>query len=100
MLKTYKFKCCCEACTNNYEIFALDTSFTDPCFEQKFPEDEYTLVMTGRDLELTSEFFDRACNYMKKYGMKNYYSVAEIHMMYFSMLRCLTVALDCRENFN
>lgn len=96
MLKTYKFKCCCEACTNNYKMFGPDAPFTDRSFVQKFPKDEVGLLMTRRDLALTSKFYGRACKYMEQHGIENY-SVREIHVMYFTMLRCLTVAVQCRD---
>lgn len=93
MLRTYAFKCYCEACENRYKMFSAAPEFADTDFEQKFTKAELGLLMNFLNLDFTWKFYDRACKYMQKHGTKNY-SVRETYIMYFSMLRCLTVAMD------
>lgn len=99
LLEIYRFKCSCEACENNYKKYDADSQFIDFNFLQEFPENELTRLIKLRDLDSIWKFYDRACKYMEQNGKKSY-SVQEMNEMYFVMLRCLTVAVKCREYFN
>lgn len=72
-------------------------SFTNRRFLHKFPQDEIELLMSSRNLDLSSNFYGRACKYMEQHA-KGKYSVEEIHVMYFTMHRCLAIALECLED--
>lgn len=101
MLRNYGFKCYCEACENNYKTFVATPPLLirDPQFDQKFPKPEAELLLVSRDLDFIWRFYDRACKYMEQYGKENY-SVTEILIMFLSMLRCLTVAMDFQADLN
>lgn len=106
MLRDFRFKCYCEACTNNYKTLNdVPSSSGDLQFVaeilQELPraEVELELIMHLRYTDSISKVYDRACKYMDKYGTKNY-SVHVICYLNFFMVNCLTISLECQADLN
>lgn len=99
LFQNYVFKCRCEACENDYELASSNCSFRDSCFDKKFSHEEIGRLLTLHDLDLTLNFYDRACKYMKKYGTKNY-SVPEIFTVLLTITRCFRISLNLRKFWN
>lgn len=91
----YRFKCRCQACTNNYPLFQ-DLPEFDPKFDKFILSDIETFEHNS--IKEAKEKMKKYCKYLNK--CDDHYPCYEISMLQECLLRCLRIFEKNSTNMN